>query len=208
MSQTADVLTDGAALKQYVALSKGNKGRACVAYIDQALANPNLFVFGELLDVPNIQALIPYSLLQSQLEIPNVRELEDLVIESIYSNIIRGKLDQKNKHLEIEFAIGRDVPKNQIDNMLATLDNWIGTSESLLNNIGQLMQHTDKVHEQNRHVREDLEKRVEAAKSQIKPENIDFGGSHQPFNYDSVEYMDEMRVRKGAKTKGKDHKRP
>ncbi|EGG19440.1 proteasome component region PCI domain-containing protein [Cavenderia fasciculata] len=265
MTQTTDILTEGTALKQYLVLAKSNKGRACVALIEQALSNQNVFVFGELLDMPNVQALqqtefkqhydllniftfgtyshyiskrlknkdnlppltpqmstklkqlsivylstiskiIPYSLLQKELEISNLRELEDLVIDSIYQNIIRGKLDQKNKHLEIEFAIGRDVPAASIDVLINALDSWVGTSDGLLKTIGELMIHSDKVHVANRKNKEDLEKRVEVAKSQIKLE------APEASIYDSFEYSEEFsRSRKGMKTKGgKDHtfKRP
>ena len=39
---------------------------------------------------------IPYSTLQEELEIRDLRELEDLIIEAIYAGIIQAKLDQKN----------------------------------------------------------------------------------------------------------------
>lgn len=51
--------------------------------------------------------VIPYTVLLQQLDIPNVRELEDLIIDCIYQGVIRGKLDQKFKQLEVDFAIGR-----------------------------------------------------------------------------------------------------
>jgi COP9 signalosome complex subunit 7 len=47
--------------------------------------------------------------LLQQLDIPNVRELEDLIIECIYQGVVKGKLDQKQKQLEIDFAIGRGI---------------------------------------------------------------------------------------------------
>ncbi|XP_034001650.1 COP9 signalosome complex subunit 7a, partial [Trematomus bernacchii] len=36
---------------------------------------------------------LPYSLLLQQLELKNVRELEDLLIDAVYCDIIQGKLD-------------------------------------------------------------------------------------------------------------------
>ena len=39
---------------------------------------------------------IPYSTLQAELDIRDLRELEDLIIEAIYAGIIQAKLDQKN----------------------------------------------------------------------------------------------------------------
>ena len=41
----------------------------------------------------------------------SVRELEDLIIEGTNNNVMRGKLDQKSSHFEVEFAMGRDVKK-------------------------------------------------------------------------------------------------
>ncbi|XP_078032863.1 COP9 signalosome subunit 7 isoform X3 [Augochlora pura] len=53
---------------------------------------------------------IPYSVLLDELDIKNVRDLEDLIIEAIYADIIHGKLDQKNSQLEVDYAgLGRDV---------------------------------------------------------------------------------------------------
>lgn len=50
--------SDGAsALEQFLLLSKGAKGRACAALIEKAVNSPSIFVFGELLDMPNVQAV-------------------------------------------------------------------------------------------------------------------------------------------------------
>ena len=42
-------------LEQFVLLAKGAKGAAAVELIKQALEAPGVYVFGELLDTPNIQ---------------------------------------------------------------------------------------------------------------------------------------------------------
>jgi len=175
-------LTDGQALEQFTILAKSAKGKACELLIQQALEAPNVFVFGELLEMKNLEQnagqlfellkifaygtyaeykanqsklpplndkllrklrqltlvtlssenkVIPYAMLQQQLEVTNVRELEDLIIDSIYANLIGGKLDQKSKQLEIDFAIGRDLRPNQIEAMLGTLSNWCNEAERL-----------------------------------------------------------------------------
>ena len=67
---------------------------------------------------------IPYSLLLNELGVNNVRELEDLIIEAFYADIIKGKLDQQNAQLEIEFVIGRDVTDEEIDDILNKLNDW------------------------------------------------------------------------------------
>lgn len=44
-------------LEQFTLLARNARGRACVALIQQVLSNKKLFVFRELLDMPNVQAL-------------------------------------------------------------------------------------------------------------------------------------------------------
>ena len=53
--------------------------------------------------------LLSYSLLMQELQIDNVRELEDLVIEGISAGVVQGKLDQKSSHFEVDYVIGRDI---------------------------------------------------------------------------------------------------
>lgn len=69
------------------------------------------------------------------MHISNVRELEDLIIEAFYANIIRGKLDQLNNQLEIENAIGRDVTDEQVDDILNVLDSWCKNCDIALKTI-------------------------------------------------------------------------
>jgi COP9 signalosome complex subunit 7 len=55
---------------------------------------------------------------------PTIRDLEDLIIDAIYLDILRGKLDQKEQQLEIEYTMGRDLEPGKIENVLAALKNW------------------------------------------------------------------------------------
>jgi len=50
-------LSSGANLLKYTLLAKSAKGKACVAVIQQVLGNPTCFVFGEMLEQPNVKAL-------------------------------------------------------------------------------------------------------------------------------------------------------
>lgn len=46
--------------------------------------------------------------------------------------MIHGKLDQKNKLLEIDYTIGRDVRPDDIAKISATLQDWCNSCESVL----------------------------------------------------------------------------
>ncbi|XP_055599813.1 COP9 signalosome complex subunit 7b isoform X2 [Uranotaenia lowii] len=75
---------------------------------------------------------IPYKELLEELDIKNVRDLEDLIIEAIYGDIIHGKLDQKNKQLEVDYAIGRDIRTGNIAEIVGTLQEWCDSCETVL----------------------------------------------------------------------------
>jgi COP9 signalosome complex subunit 7 len=82
-----------------------------------------------IVSLANKSRIIPYKTLCEQLDIKNTRELEDLIIEAFYADIIKGKLDQLNNQLEIDFAIGRDVTDKQIDDILNVLENWFAQKD-------------------------------------------------------------------------------
>jgi COP9 signalosome complex subunit 7 len=61
---------------------------------------------------------------------PTVRELEDLIIDAIYLDILRGRLDQKQEQLEVEYTMGRDLAPGAVDAVLAALRDWCVLSPS------------------------------------------------------------------------------
>ncbi|KAI5702753.1 hypothetical protein M8J75_003725 [Diaphorina citri] len=75
---------------------------------------------------------IPYDKLLKELDISNVRDLEDLIIEAIYSDIIHGKLDQRNSSLELDFAIGRDINPGDVTNMITEFQAWSDSCANVL----------------------------------------------------------------------------
>lgn len=58
------------------------------------------------------------------LDIQNVRDLEDLLIDTMYHGLFKGKLDQKQKTVEVLESIGRDVKDADISKMIKTLSSW------------------------------------------------------------------------------------
>lgn len=47
-------------------------------------------------------------------------------------DIIHGKLDQRNKQLEVDYAIGRDIRPEDISKISSTLQEWCDSCESVL----------------------------------------------------------------------------
>lgn len=164
------------ALEQYLVLAKSTRGKAAEALIMQATANPNTFVFGELVDLlaanevsqphldllnifaygcysdyesrrgqlPDLSSaqirklkmltlaslaaeskLLSFASLQANLQIPSLRELEDLIIDSIYHGLLEGKLDHKLSALQVHSVFGRDIRPEQVPHLLTKLNAYL-----------------------------------------------------------------------------------
>uniref|UniRef100_A0A4W5N0I0 COP9 signalosome subunit 7B n=1 Tax=Hucho hucho TaxID=62062 RepID=A0A4W5N0I0_9TELE len=81
--------------------------------------------------------VIPYSVLLKDLEVGSVRELEDLVIEAVYADVIRGKLDQCRQQLEVDACIGRDIRSQGMGHIASILAQWCSGCESISASIEQ-----------------------------------------------------------------------
>lgn len=87
--------------------------------------------------------ILKYDSLLEYLDIPNVRELEDLLINAIYQNVICGKLDQRNKQVDIEYTMCRDLEAKQITNIKDILSNWLNTSETVIEKLDKEIKRID-----------------------------------------------------------------
>jgi COP9 signalosome complex subunit 7 len=252
-----DAVSGSAALLKFTLIAKSAKGKGAVAVIQQALQSPATFVFGELLDLPNIKALaegenkpwydtlalfaygtfadykaspqsfgdlspllqkklkqlsivslassqksLPYSLLLAQLDIGNVRELEDLVIESIYAGIIKGKLDQKEQRFQVDWTMGRDIRPGQLQEMLKILNLWCDKSETLMGEIKERIQYANLSHEEHQKQTKEFEQRVEDIKTNLK---LSMEGEMATGDFADVDYssFDSANKKSGrGKVKG------
>uniref|UniRef100_A0A672M5Z1 COP9 signalosome subunit 7B n=1 Tax=Sinocyclocheilus grahami TaxID=75366 RepID=A0A672M5Z1_SINGR len=135
-------------------------GSALVQAISSLLETPGLYVFSDILELPNVRECLPYSLLLQQLELKNVRELEDLLIEAVYSDIIHGKLDQRNQQVEVDCSIGRDLGPNELPNIANTLQEWCAGCEAVLCGIEEQVSRANQYRESQLKVKVQVETEV------------------------------------------------
>ncbi|KAF8907712.1 hypothetical protein CPB84DRAFT_1674824 [Gymnopilus junonius] len=183
-----DLANSSAKLEPFLLMAKSVKGAAAAKLIQDATSAPGVFVFSELLELPNIQELgkseqqekflsllklfayktyqdylqhkdslpplnqvqitklkhltivslatdrriLPYAELLRALDVSNVRELEDLIIDAIYLDLLQGKLDQKEEQLEVSYTMGRDLEPGKLEQVLAALKDWASTTSAVL----------------------------------------------------------------------------
>ncbi|XP_031824623.1 COP9 signalosome complex subunit 7b [Sarcophilus harrisii] len=111
---------------------------------------------------------IPYSVLLKDLEMRNLRELEDLIIEAVYTDIIQGKLDQRNQLLEVDFCIGRDIQKKDINTLVKTLQEWCDGCEAVLLGIEQQVLRANQYKENFSRTQQQVEAEVTNIKKTLK----------------------------------------
>lgn len=112
--------------------------------------------------------LIPYASLLTQLQITEIRELEDTVIDAIYSGLMNAKLDQQNKAVEILSAIGRDVDPADIAKMQQKLAQWAGASQSVIQAIEQKTQFANAQALEERKHKEQIAEQIANVKAILK----------------------------------------
>lgn len=137
---------------------------------------------------------IPYSVLLQELDVKNVRDLEDLIIEAIYSDIIQGKLDQKNSQLEIDYAIGRDIRPEDIGAIVNTLQEWCDSCEAVLACIESQVNKANNEKNQKIKHREAIEQEIANIKKTLKTNAVE---NDETINNESREALAQT----GEKTK-------
>lgn len=159
---------------------KSNAGRLPQLVPDQVLKLKQLTV----LTLAETSKVLPYDQLMQELDVTNVRELEDFLInECMYAGIVRGKLDQLRRCFEVQFAAGRDLRPGQLGNMIQTLSSWLTTSDNLLVSIQEKIKWADTMSESDKKHRKEVEDRVEEVKKSLSLKaDIDFRGHEEIYS--------------------------
>ncbi|XP_042015144.1 COP9 signalosome complex subunit 7-like isoform X1 [Salvia splendens] len=147
---------------------------------DQVLKLKQLTV----LTLAETDKVLPYDTLMQELDVSNVRELEDFVInDCMYVGIVRGKLDQLRRCFKVQFAAGRDIRPGQLGSMTDILANWLTTSDNLLVSIKEKINWADTMGEMDKKHRKETEERVEEVKKILSMKAaIDSRGHEENFS--------------------------
>jgi len=90
---------------------------------------------------------IKLDILQTKLALESRRELEDLIIDAIYADILRGKLDQARSLFEVDYALGRDVKIEDLPTITSTLETWCDSCSSMLSTVESVVQKANQTKE-------------------------------------------------------------
>lgn len=111
---------------------------------------------------------LPYEQLMHELEMSDLRALEDLVIDAVYAGVVACKLDQSNKCIVVSGVMGRDVRLEDVSRLGDALKAWSRQSESLIAKLNEEIQESDKIARETSDRRMAHEAQVEETKEVIK----------------------------------------
>lgn len=133
---------------------------------------------------------IPYSVLLEQLQLKNVRQLEDLVIEAVYADVLRGSLDQRNQRLEVDYSIGRDIRREELSTITRTLQEWCQGCEVVLSGIEEQVSRANQHKEQQLALKQQIESEVANLKKTIK---VTTAAAAAATSQDPEQHLTELR---------------
>lgn len=253
-------------LDAYCILGKTAKSLAVVSLINQVTGHKKIFVFGEFLALPNVQALkgtehepyltlleifaygtyadytatrglpalkpnmlhklrmlsvvslarqqrvVPYTLLQSMLQMDNVRAMEDLVFDTIYSGLLQGRLDQKAGLLRTQSALARDVRLSEVPAMLDTLTRWHAVIQQAQADLASGVQREREAKDMEKAAQAAFKAKVDESKRNIKssghgpgpntfgPDRGGSSGLSDLYDQEGALNLDLMRRDRGARS--------
>lgn len=143
-----------------------------------------------------------YDLLMRELQLASVRELEDLLIDCIYTGLISGRLDQQAGHLDVFSAVGRDVHPKELAGMAASLREWHSTATGLMGAVTTQMERFKQQGDENRKAQAELDEKVEAVKAALR-NSQESGEGYGPMDSEMALGFDDDKMRKSGRMKGR-----
>ena len=88
---------------------------------------------------------LDYDRLLTSLDITSVRDLEDLIIDTIYAGLLTGKMHHHERVLHVDWVAGRDLRPEDLQTIRQGLENWCATASTLLKALDEQIAHVRQV---------------------------------------------------------------
>ena len=119
------------------------------------------------------------------MDIPNVRTLEDLIIDGFYNGLLVGKLDQRQQQLQVEYTMGRDVRPEQFEETMESLKSWSNNTKTVLDTIDNRIRAAHEMISTNQMERDEYNKQIELVRRNIRSKSSSSSGGGGPPSFSS-----------------------
>ncbi|EJF58484.1 hypothetical protein DICSQDRAFT_172997 [Dichomitus squalens LYAD-421 SS1] len=136
-----------------------------------------------LVSLAQDRRILPYDQLLRDLEMPTIRDLEDLIIDAIYLDIVKGKLDQREQQFEIEYTMGRDLEPGKLEQLLVSLQNWASTTSAILATLDDKLSEISNRTATSKKYKEAYEKQYQATLKEVVDKQKEQRNANKPPVY-------------------------
>lgn len=109
-----------------------------------------------LISLASQSSILSYQDLQKQLQIDTVRELEDIIIDTIYEGLIEATIDQRNQKIDVSRCAGRDIAANDVKMMREKIGQWLDDVNQLAFTLDNKIQQVNSKIQSNKILNEQL----------------------------------------------------
>ena len=120
---------------------------------------------------------------------------------------MRGKLDQRAGHLEVKYAISRDIKDEDIDQMMQKLADWDASSSEVLKSVEEKMKLAKDNYDVEQERRKEHAAKVEEAKSKLSSMDVEGAQASMDAEYYEQEETDFRRSGRSAGKRRMQHNR-
>jgi len=147
---------------------------------------------------------VPYEELQAELAINNVRELEDLIIDTIYAGLVTGKMDQTTGVLKVKSAVPRDVKPEEVDQMITKLREWRDNCEAIIKTMAASQAHAAAQRDEHAKAKVAVAGEIEEVKKNLKerlPSDLREGSSRYAGDEMDVDRPNRRLASRGKRSR-------
>jgi len=120
---------------------------------------------------------ITYAKLAESLKFDTVRQLEDFVIDAIYRDVIKGRLNPKKQLVEIADWRSPQPGKAELENAAQVLGRWVENSAAFIESLGKEVERSNQLMKSEA----EREKLIEAESEKLKKEFLVSSGRLNTF---------------------------
>ena len=137
-----------------------------------------------------------------ELDLQNMRELEDLVIQSIENSLLLAKINQNDQRIIVESVFGRDATVKDVDGFLDIMAKWKNKTEKMVLLLDEKIDNIKTQVKQSEEMEEDRKIQFDEAVNKYTKENpdkVEEGSSEMKIDY--REHSDERKSKRPARTR-------
>ncbi|GBG24193.1 Eukaryotic translation initiation factor 3 subunit M [Hondaea fermentalgiana] len=109
-----------------------------------------------LVSLASKQKSLPYATVRTALRMQSDREVEDVVIESMYAGLLRARLYHRERLVVVHWAMGRDLRDEDLDAVAEKLSAWCENAEVVLGTLQKSIAHVQSTRASESSERKDL----------------------------------------------------